>query len=893
MIEVSHLTKKYTSKKGTNCIALNDVSITLPDHGLIFIVGKSGSGKTTLLNMLGGLDKFDTGDIKLDFMSKSVKNFTNKEYDLYRNKYVGFIFQDFNLLDELDVVSNIKLSLRIQNKKIEETTVNTILELVELSNLRKRKINELSGGQQQRVAIARALIKNPKIILADEPTGALDSNTGLNIMTLLKKISMQRLVIVVSHDLELAKSFSDRIITISDGKIIEDKSPNNDNLLMNLDSEKQKVKNSNISFLTKLHFSFINLFKKRIRLIFSIVSITISLILLALSRTMANIDVTNSYSNTMINENENRIEILKTNAFNDQTSNYYKNDNIYYFNSTDIKTIIKKTSIPYIEKKVINENNGYISFEFDNKKVKDNSKIAYYGMIYDKNYFVDISSVKEMKKIIGKYPSNSNEIIIEKYLADYIIENSIVIYKYNDNNRLIESFFTPKDYNDLIENGKNIKLGSLKINIVGIVDNELNNYSYLKEEKAEDFFNRESDLFINKDLYNYLKFINSVMENSKILYVNKDFFDYANESMQNNYEVNQEIYSMYALYNNSKEEVFSSIFAINKKLTIYDGKKKVTIDSLQDNEIIIDSSFINSIFSTSNKSFNELWKQYMNNYKNEEKEYENIFKSGRIPAYEFKYYDDEELYIKFLDEYLKDNENFLEKFVDIEILPQDKFDDNSHPLNLSVKIVGINLDDGCYFNQQAIRDAMTPKIQIESLLFLNLNDNEISKMLSTFPINDSKYYNKTVFSDSVLSVKKIIEKFEPFAFYASIVFGIFSVILITNFLSTSIIDNKIQIGILRALGFRKKDVFEIFVFENLVIVFFALILSLFSSYLLCDFFNSIISNNLNFNFEILKMSKDIVLMMLFGIIIVTLFVSQSVLSKISKLKPIDIIYNRK
>lgn len=893
MIEVSHLTKKYISKRGTDCIALDDISVTLPNNGLVFIVGKSGSGKTTLLNMLGGLDKFDDGDIKFDFLPKSIKKFKNKDYDLYRNKYVGFVFQDFNLLDELDAISNIKLSLKIQNSRIDDYTIDNVLKLVELVELKNRKINELSGGQKQRVAIARALIKNPRIVLADEPTGALDYNTGISIMNLLKEISRHRLVVVVSHDLELARHFSDRIITISDGKIIGDVGTCDTDKSLDLEPQTQANKNSGISFLTKLQLSFINLFKKKIKLIFSIVLIAISLILLALSRTMFNMDLLNSYSNTMIKEKENNITVLKTMAFNGQTSKYYANDNIYYFNSKDIKNIANKTNIFYIEKKVINENNGYLSLEFDNRKVQDNSKIAYYGMIYDKNYFVDISKVNGIENVIGEYPTKANEIVIEKYLADYIIENSVVVYKHTDDNRLIEKVFEPKDYNDIITNGKNIKLGSLSLNIVGIIDTRLNDYSYLKNKKADEFFKKESDFFIDKNLYEYLKFINSIMENSKIIYVDNSFFDYANTNLQDNYEINPETYSMYALHNNKKDEVFSSVSAITKKLTIYDGNKKLTIDNLQNNEIVVDSSFINSVFMAGNKSFDELWKQYMNNYKNAEKEYETIIKSGKTPSYEFYYHDEEELYIMFIDEYLKDNENFIGKFVDIDILPQDKFDDNANSLKLSVKIIGINLDDGCYFNQKTIDDVMTPKIRVESLLFANLQDAEISKVLSIFPINDSKYYNKTVFSNSILSAKRIITILEPVAFYASIVFGIFSLILITNFLSTSIMDNKMQIGILKSLGSRNKDVFEIFLFENFVIVFFALALSLLSSYLLCDLFNSIISNNLNFNFEILKMNKNVVSVMLFGIIIVTIFVSQFVLSKISKLKPIDIIYNRK
>lgn len=219
MIKVCNLTKIYNDKKRNRCVALDDVSFTLPNKGLVFIVGKSGSGKSTLLNIIGGLDNLTKGDIIID--NKKFSKFRTNDYDKYRNSYVGFVFQDFCLLDNLTVANNVALALKLNhhnnNKLVKET-----LAKVDLEGYGKRYPGELSGGQKQRVAIARALIKNPKLILADEPTGNLDSKTSIQILELLKELSKDNLVLIVSHNLKDANKYADRIIELADGKIIKD-----------------------------------------------------------------------------------------------------------------------------------------------------------------------------------------------------------------------------------------------------------------------------------------------------------------------------------------------------------------------------------------------------------------------------------------------------------------------------------------------------------------------------------------------------------------------------------------------------------------------------------------------------------------------------------------------
>ena len=220
MLETRNLKKVYKTKKGVSVTALNDVSIKFPEKGLVFLLGKSGSGKSTLLNLLGGLDKYDEGEITIKGVSS--KDFKQSHFDSYRNTYVGFIFQEYNVLEEFSVGANIALAIELQGKKATDEEINSILKQVDLEGFGDRKPNELSGGQKQRVAIARALVKQPEIIMADEPTGALDSNTGRQVFETLKNLSKDKLVIVVSHDREFAEQFGDRIIELADGNVIDD-----------------------------------------------------------------------------------------------------------------------------------------------------------------------------------------------------------------------------------------------------------------------------------------------------------------------------------------------------------------------------------------------------------------------------------------------------------------------------------------------------------------------------------------------------------------------------------------------------------------------------------------------------------------------------------------------
>ena len=219
MIEVRNLTKIYVNGKN-KLTALNSVNFKLPDKGMVFIIGKSGSGKSTLLNMLGGLDDITSGDVLVDNLS--LANMTNKELDIFRNNCLGVIYQNYNLFESESVVSNIKVGTDSLGLHVPQEKITELLHELDLEDIKEKKVKNLSGGQKQRVAIARALVRNPKFILADEPTGNLDTKTAKIIFHVLKRISEDRLIIVISHDNKSAHKYADRILRLSDGEVVED-----------------------------------------------------------------------------------------------------------------------------------------------------------------------------------------------------------------------------------------------------------------------------------------------------------------------------------------------------------------------------------------------------------------------------------------------------------------------------------------------------------------------------------------------------------------------------------------------------------------------------------------------------------------------------------------------
>ena len=224
MLEIRELTKIYRPKRGVPVTALDHVSLRLPSHGMVFLLGKSGSGKSTLLNLLGGLDRADSGKILI--RGASAENFRQEHFDSYRNTYVGFIFQEYNILDEFTVGANIALAIELQGRRATDEQIAQILHEVDLDGYGARRPNELSGGQKQRVAIARSLCMQPDVLLFDEPTSALDPEMVGEVLDVMKKLAESGLtMLVVTHEMAFARDVSDRVIFMDGGVILEDAPP--------------------------------------------------------------------------------------------------------------------------------------------------------------------------------------------------------------------------------------------------------------------------------------------------------------------------------------------------------------------------------------------------------------------------------------------------------------------------------------------------------------------------------------------------------------------------------------------------------------------------------------------------------------------------------------------
>ncbi len=285
MLSLKNIVKSY--KMGdTEVRALKGVSIDFRENEFVSILGQSGCGKTTLLNIIGGLDRYDSGDLIIGGVS--TKKYKDRDWDTYRNHKIGFIFQSYNLIPHQTVLANVELALTLSgvSKSERRRRAVEVLEKVGLGDQLKKKPNQMSGGQMQRVAIARALINNPDILLADEPTGALDSETSIQIMDILREISKDKLIIMVTHNPDLAEEYSNRIIRLVDGKITSDSNPfNNEEELKNTP---EKVRKTSMSFFTALSLSLNNLMTKKGRTILTAFAGSIGIIGIALILSLSN-----------------------------------------------------------------------------------------------------------------------------------------------------------------------------------------------------------------------------------------------------------------------------------------------------------------------------------------------------------------------------------------------------------------------------------------------------------------------------------------------------------------------------------------------------------------------------------------------------------------------------
>lgn len=505
MLQLKEIKKSYKTGDFIQH-ALKGIDVQFRENEFVAILGPSGSGKTTMLNIIGGLDRYDSGDLIIN--GKSTKEFKDQDWDAYRNNFIGFVFQSYNLINHISVLENVEMGMTLSglNSKKRKKKALELLDKVGLKDHAHKKPNQLSGGQMQRVAIARALANNPKIIMADEPTGALDTKTSIQIMNLIKEIAKDRLVIMVTHNPELANNYASRIIEFKDGNLVSDSNPIKEDEVIKNDI---KIKRTSMNFLTALNLSFNNIITKWGRTLITAFASSIGIIGIALILSLSNgfdIQIDEFEANTLsslpigitpqvANVESSRIESNKNSKKEDKEKGKYPDIDymIPYDASVNLKTHINKIDKEYID---------YIE-NIDHDLV---SAISYYRMT-NINLLADVNgkkqSISSSSINMSALPKNlgKNTYIKDNYdlLAGKFSENkNEVVLVLDSKNRIdttlldalgIDSKVKKVSYNELI--GKEFKI--VKNNDYYI---NLGNDTYIPNQNYEELYNNENNITI-------------------------------------------------------------------------------------------------------------------------------------------------------------------------------------------------------------------------------------------------------------------------------------------------------------------------------------------------------------------------------------------------------------
>ena len=505
MLQLKEIKKSYKTGDFIQH-ALKGIDVQFRENEFVAILGPSGSGKTTMLNIIGGLDRYDSGDLIIN--GKSTKEFKDQDWDAYRNNFIGFVFQSYNLINHISVLENVEMGMTLSglNSKKRKKKALELLDKVGLKDHAHKKPNQLSGGQMQRVAIARALANNPKIIMADEPTGALDTKTSIQIMNLIKEIAKDRLVIMVTHNPELANNYASRIIEFKDGNLVSDSNPIKEDEVIKNDI---KIKRTSMNFLTALNLSFNNIITKWGRTLITAFASSIGIIGIALILSLSNgfdIQIDEFEANTLsslpigitpqvANVESSRIESNKNSKKEDKEKGKYPDIDymIPYDASVNLKTHINKIDKDYI---------NYIE-NIDQDLV---SAISYYRMT-NINLLADVNgkkqSISSSSINMSALPKNlgKNTYIKDNYdlLAGKFSENkNEVVLVLDSKNRIdttlldalgIDSKVKKVSYNELI--GKEFKI--VKNNDYYI---NLGNDTYIPNQNYEELYNNENNITI-------------------------------------------------------------------------------------------------------------------------------------------------------------------------------------------------------------------------------------------------------------------------------------------------------------------------------------------------------------------------------------------------------------
>ena len=622
MLELKKIYKEYITGDFKQ-IALDKVNLNFRKNEFVSILGPSGSGKTTLLNIIGGLDNYTSGDLIINEVS--TRYFKDNDWDIYRNHRVGFIFQNYNLIGHQSILSNVELALTLSGVGKSERRKKAILALkkVGLEKHINKNPNQLSGGQMQRVAIARALVNDPDILLADEPTGALDSTTSQQIMKLLKEVAKDKLVIMVTHNPELARAYSTRIIELRDGSIISDSNPY-DGKVNTVEDEiirKNKTKKTHMSFKTALGLSFNNLKTKKGRTILTAFAGSIGIIGIALILSLSNgvnkyierveAETLSSYPLTIMEESADLTEVMGILASGKDKEINHDKDKIYsntimnkMFNS--FVTKVSKNDLKTFKKYL--DNNDEIGKYVNEIKYSYNIDLNIFNTyngelvkVNPSNLMSDLGMINsnEMSSMYSSFGMGSNDAFVE------LMDNKENVLSQYD---LIYGSY-PKKYDEvvLIVNSNN-EISDYTLYALGLKEQKMLKemmYNVMKGEEVddtnlefsyEDICNIEFKLMINTDLFtkegnryvdrsNDLNYVNSILDKSVPLKVvgilrgNDDSVSYVSKTGGVGYTSKLTEY----VINNVKNSSIVHEQENNKEVNIFTGSSFELGESYEDN----------------------------------------------------------------------------------------------------------------------------------------------------------------------------------------------------------------------------------------------------------------------------------------------------------------------
>ena len=833
MIEFKNVCKTYKTKKGVETRALNNINIKIGNVGLVFITGKSGSGKSTMLNLLGGLDTVTSGSVLVN--NRDITKFKSKQYDSYRNTYIGFIFQEFNILEDLNVYENINLALRLQNKKVNSEKISDLLEKLDIKGLEQRKVNELSGGQKQRVAIARALIKNPKIILADEPTGNLDKKTSKQIFDLLKEISKEKLVIVVSHDIEAANTYADRIIELSDGNIVKDTKPD-----IQTKEEPFNLTKSKLPFSYSLKMAVKSLNIKPLKLFMTCILTAMALIFMGFTINCLVFDKETFITNTMKDNHKNVYIIQKTKYFGQHD---FKTLDL---NNKDLNKIKKETNSTLNKAYSLLDNEIPLSFTYG-EDLNSNTPDYFKGANYIFHY-VELEDNKLPGKIIGHLPNDDRQLVIHKFLAEYIIKYGVI----DINNEL----YKPKNIQELVNSNHKLKLGDNAVTISGVVDD--NNSKFKKYKNGIDFNNYKlRDYYTN--FYSNLGSTVYVKEFTKTVKLNTDK------------ELILHKMSLTPILDNS--EMSSTEYHQNMLKNIKSDIQIITNEGLKSLSTLNKSEVILSLNDL--KYYDKTFSDNLDNYL---KQNVNTTYGQAVQNYTI--------------EYLKETNNLQKLKLKLR---------STYSKDIPVTVLGITMDDYTYISNEFVEEYNPVTKSISSVYIRDDNVDNLKRIfkdykysgISNFP--NGTYYTYELFGMNQNDIESVIGTYKALYKYIlviSLIFVLFAILLFSNFIGTSISYAKKEIGILKALGARNKDTLKIFTIESIIIGIISWIISVIGWSYICDLLNNSMFGNMYYSLNGIIKSPLVPIGMFIFTIIIALVITFISTSRVNKIKPIDAILNK-